>query len=262
MNEGFNEQQSTRKVTMKQQSFAIAPHQVIQITEEPKEKSRITNNCYVKAATVLGVIQIICGIIALVVLYNDNIFWTFTLFFFTGMLTISEAHSMNRWLMLASMILAINTAVSAAFLLVDTGISLGFSYSFGYDFGYNSKIGSYSDEYSNYGGNSDQSYSYTYLVDVLTVVMAWTMLIASTVSAFLTAFTHQRPTSSGQSKLSESGGLVHYNSSQLDLTNHQDLQDSHLHSTNPSNLQDLPAAKLSSDEPPTYQEVIGLGGTC
>jgi len=253
---------------MKQESVTIALHQVVQITEEPEEKARIKNNCYVKAATLLGVIQMVCGIVALVVLYNDNAFlfsngiWAFTLFFFTGVLTISEAHSMNRWLMLASMILAINTAVSAAFLLVDTGISLGFSYSFGYDFGYNSKIGSYSDEYSNYGGNSDQSYSYTYLVDVLTVVMAWTMLIASTVSAFLTAFTHQRPTSSGQSKLSESGGLVHYNSSQLDLTNHQDLQDSHLHSTNPSNLQDLPAAKLSSDEPPTYQEVIGLGGTC
>jgi len=256
---------------MKQQSFAIALHQVVQITEEPEEKARMKNNCYVKAATVLGVIQIICGIIALVVLYNDNAFsfskgiWTFTLFSFTGMLTISEAHSINRWLMAGSMVLAINSVVSAGFLLIYIGISHGFSYSFGYEFGFDSNIRSYTDEYSNYGGNSDnsnQSYDFRYMADVLKVVMAWTMLIASTASALLTAFTSLRPSSSGQSKLRESGGLVHYNSSHLDLTNHQDLHDSHMHSTNPTNLQDLPAAKLSSDDPPTYQEVIGLGGNC
>ena len=68
---------------MKQQRGVIACHQVIQITEEPKENSRIKNSCYAKTATAIGVIQVICGIIALVVLYNDTIFWTFTLFFFT-----------------------------------------------------------------------------------------------------------------------------------------------------------------------------------
>jgi len=246
---------------MKQQSFAIALHQVVQITEEPEEKAKMKNNCYVKAATVLGVIQIICGIIALVVLYNDNAFsfskgiWTFTLFSFTGMLTISEAHSINRWLMAGSMVLAINSVVSAGFLLIYIGISHGFSYSFGYEFGFDSNIRSYTDEYSNYGGNSDnsnQSYDFRYMADVLKVVMAWTMLIASTASALLTAFTSLRPSSSGQSKLRESGGLVHYNSSHLDLTDHQDLQDSHLDSTNPSSL----------PQPPTYQEVIGQGGNC
>ena len=256
---------------MKQQSFAIAPHQVVKITEEPNEKSSVKNSYYVKASTVLGVIQIICGIIALVVLYNDDAFsfskgiWTFTLFSFTGMLTISEAHSINRWLMAGSMVLAINSVVSAGFLLIYIGISHGFSYSFGYEFGFDSNIRSYTDEYSNYGGNSDnsnQSYDFRYMADVLKAVMAWTMLIASTASALLTAFTSLRPSSSGQSKLRESGGLVHYNSSHLDLTNHQDLHDSQMHSTNPTNLQDLPAAKLSSDDPPTYQEVIGLGGNC
>jgi len=256
---------------MKQQSFAIALHQVVQITEEPEEKARMKNNCYVKAATVLGVIQIICGIIALVVLYNDNAFsfskgiWTFTLFSFTGMLTISEAHSINRWLMAGSMVLAINSVVSAGFLLIYDGISHGFSYSVGYNFGYVINVGSYNDEYSNYGGNSDnndQSYNYTSTADVLKVVMAWMMLTVSTASALLTAFTHLCPT--GQSKLHESGRFVQYNSSQLDLTNHQDFLNSpsQLYSTNPTNLQDLPAAKLSSDDPPTYQEVAGLGGNC
>ena len=141
---------------MKQQSFAITPHQVVQITEEPDEKSTVKNSYYVKASTVLGVIQIICGIIALVVLYNDNAFsfgkgiWTFTLFSLTGMLTISEAHSMNRWLMVASMVLAINSVVSAGFLLIYAGISHGFSYTFGFNFAFDSNMGRYSDEYSNY----------------------------------------------------------------------------------------------------------------
>ena len=94
--------------------------------------------------------------------------------------------------------------------------------------------------------------------DVLKVVMAWTMLIASTVStvstayAVITALTHIRPT--GQSKLRESGRFVQYNSNQLDLTNHQDLQDSpiQLDSTN------ININSNQLEEPPTYLEVSGL----
>ena len=258
---------------MKQESVTIALHQVVQITEEPEEKARIKNNCYVKAATLLGVIQMVCGIVALVVLYNDNAFlfsngiWAFTLFFFTGVLTISEAHSMNRWLMVASMFLAINSAVSAAFLLINAGISQGFSYDY---------------ENSNYGGNSnnsDQSYNYRYMADVLKVVMAWTMLIASTVSTFITAsilitaFAHLRST--GQSKLRESGRFVQYNCSHLDLSNHQDLQNIpiQLLSPNLTNIQDFSASGdppppgdqnsvSEEDSPkttPNYLEVSGLG---
>ena len=117
------------------------------------------------------------------------------------------------------------------------------------------------------------------MADVLKVVMAWTMLIASTVStvstaySLITALTHISPI--GPSKLRESGKLVHYNSSQLDLTNHQDLHSIpiKLSSPNLTNLQDLPA----SEEPPppgnpnsvsqqdlqtttpTYLEVSGSG---
>merc|ERR1712203_125416 len=135
------------------------------------------------------------------------------------------------------MVMSINSATSAGFLLINAGISNGFSYSFGYDYDYNSSIGSYSDEYSNYGGISECSnQNYCYMADVLKVVMAWTMLMVSTASALLTLFTHLHL--SGQSKLRESGRLVQYNSSQLDLTNHQDLHISpiQLNSTNPTNL--------------------------
>jgi len=259
---------------MKKHSGASAQHQVIEIIEESKEE--IKNNCYVKAATVLGVVQIICGIVALVIwiLEQDNNtisfgngIWTFTLFFFSGVLTIRVVESRNRWLIAASMVMSINSAVSAGCLLIKAGISHGFSDSFGYDYGYNSSIGSFSDENSNYGGFSDysnQSYNYRYMADVVKVVMAWAMLMAGTASVLLTAFTHLCSTS-GQSKLRESGRLVHYNSSQLDLTNHHDLHISRIQlnsSANLANLQDLPAAQPSLDEPPTYQEVTGVRENC
>ena len=85
---------------MEQHSGSIAPHQVIQIIEESKEKARIQNSYNVKTSKVLGVIQIICGIIALAIFVTGLIvhdktlsfgkgIWTFSLFFFSGVLTIS-----------------------------------------------------------------------------------------------------------------------------------------------------------------------------
>merc|ERR1712088_1050842 len=181
--------------------------------------------------------------LAIWIIGNDNTFsfgkgiWTFTLFFFSGVLTIRVVESKNRWLIAASMVMSINSAVSAGCLLIKAGISHGC-------------IDSFSDENSNYGGFSDysnQSYNYRYMADVVKVVMAWTMPMAGTASVLLTAFTHLCSTS-GQSKLRESGRLVHYNSSQLDLTNHQDLHISRIQlnsSVNLENLQDFPAAKPS-----------------
>ena len=147
---------------MIQNSGPIVPHQVIQIIEESREKARIRNNYYVKAAKVLGVIQIICGIIALGIFVTGiNTFsfgkgiWTFTLYFFSGLLTISGAQSRNSWLITASMVMAINSATSAGFLLIKVGISHGF----GYDYGYNGNIaiGSNSEKYSSYGGYTSGS---------------------------------------------------------------------------------------------------------
>merc|ERR1712130_677654 len=258
-----------KKVIMVQSSGPIVPHQVIQIIEESREKAWIKDNYYEKAAKVLGVIQIICGIIALAIFITGiNTFsfgkgiWTFTLFFFSGLLTISVAQSKNSWLITASMVMAINSATSAGFLLINVGISHGF----GYDYGYNGNIaiGSNSEKYSSYGGISDYSnQNYQYMADVMIVVMAWTMLMVSTASVLLTCFTHQCPPSSVKSKLRESGRLVQYNSSQQDLTNHQDLHTSPIqpNSTNPTNLEDLPD-QPSLDGPPTYQEVTGLRVNC
>ena len=93
---------------MKQQSDAIAAHQVIQMIEEPKKEAKMKNNCYDKAATLLGVIQIICGFIALGVFINgivfhNSSFFSFDksilisiLFFVSGMLVLGKAYSGNK----------------------------------------------------------------------------------------------------------------------------------------------------------------------
>ena len=169
---------------MKKHSGASAQHQVIEIIEESKEE--IKNNCYVKAATVLGVVQIICGIVALVIwiLEQDNNtisfgngIWTFTLFFFSGVLTIRVVESRNRWVIAASMmVIWINSVVSADFLLIKAGISHGFSDSFGYKYGYNSSIGNFSDENDNCGGisnYSNQRYNKRYVADVVKIFIIY-----------------------------------------------------------------------------------------
>ena len=194
---------------MKKHTGAIAVDQVIKKIDESKKKAtRIENNCQVKAATMLGAVQIICGIVALAIwiIGNDNTFsfgngiWTFTLFFVSGMLTIRVMESRNRWLIAASIVMSINSAVSAGFLLINPGISSG--------------------EFD----------------DVVKVVLAGQMLIASVASVLLTAFDHLRPSSTststsvstsvststsaytstsiststlGQPKLHESGSLAH-----------------------------------------------------
>merc|ERR1719264_514014 len=81
--------------------------------------------------------------LAIWIIGNDNTFsfgkgiWTFTLFVVSGVLTIRVVESRNRWLITASIVMSINSAVSAGCLLIKAG------------------IGSYSDIY--YGGISDYS---------------------------------------------------------------------------------------------------------
>jgi len=171
--------------------------------EKPKKEAKIKNHA--KAITVFGVIQIVCGIIALAI-------------FITRIYTGDYS------------------------FIVDY-VSYRFSYSSGYG---------NSSHSSNKGDNQNYRIQYRnkFVADVLIVMFAWTMLISGTAYIVFACVFHIRP--SMQSKLRESGRLIHYNSSQLDLTNHQDLQNSpiQLDSTN-ININQL-------EEPPTYQEVSGL----
>ena len=52
-------------------------HSVIQMSEGPKNEAKINKSCYVKAATVLGYILMICGFISMALYFTRH----FTKFF-------------------------------------------------------------------------------------------------------------------------------------------------------------------------------------
>merc|ERR1712226_564888 len=127
----------TRKLTMEQPSDPSAPHQVIYIVQAAKEKVNIKDAYNVKAATVLGIIHIIFGLISLGFeisnLVVDNLsvatgIWTSVFFFISGGLAIGGARSGNKCLVVATLVMAIISAVSAGILLILSAILLVSSY--------------------------------------------------------------------------------------------------------------------------------------
>merc|ERR1712038_1370309 len=123
-----------RKLTMEQPSDPSAAHQVIYIVQAAKEKVNIKDAYNVKAATVLGIIHIIFGLISLgieitnlVVDGNGNVatgIWTSVFFFISGGLAIGGARSGNKCLVVATLVMAIISAVSAGILLIISTIHL------------------------------------------------------------------------------------------------------------------------------------------
>merc|ERR1712110_877436 len=127
----------TRKLTMEQPSDPSAPHQVIYIVRAAKEKVNIKDAYNVKVATVLGIIHIIFGLISLGIeitnLVVDNLsvatgIWTSVLFFISGGLAIGGAQNGNKCLVVATLVMAIISAVSAGILLILSTILLVSSY--------------------------------------------------------------------------------------------------------------------------------------
>jgi len=165
---------------MDQQSgtnIPAAPHQVIYIIQAPKEKVDIKDAYNIKAATALGVIHIICGLIALgadiAVMVDGHMsfasgIWTSVFFFISGGLAIGGARSGNKCLVVATMVMAIISAVSAGILLIMSSISL-------------SVFNRYSYRYRDYYGLSHVS-------DGLLIAMGATMLIVAIASASLTCY--------------------------------------------------------------------------
>merc|ERR1712226_957774 len=186
------EKLKTRKLTMEQPSDPSAPHQVIYIVQAAKEKVNINDAYNVKAATVLGIIHIIFGLISLGIeitnLVVDNLsvatgIWTSVFFFLCGGLAIGGARSGNKCLVVATMVMAIISAVSAGILLIMSALALEF---FGNRYYYR-QIG---------------PYSYALLI-----AMGATMLIVAIASASLTC----TPLCCRSTKQ----GVVHYKPTQV-----------------------------------------------
>jgi len=220
-----------------------APHQVIYIIQAPKEKVNIKDAYNIKAATALGIIHIICGFIALGsdiggIVDGHNAFgtgiWTSVFFFISGGLAIGGARSGNKCLVVATMVMAIISAISAGILLIMSAIYLNF-------FGY----GSYYRRY----GVSPVSYG-------LLIAMGATMLIVAIASASLTCY----PLCCRSTKQ----GAVHYQPNQVPAS--VLINADQIAALNLPAVQDLQAppptsAKLISEsaEPPAYQDVAGVG---
>merc|ERR1712113_196021 len=218
-----------------QPSDPSAPHQVIYIVQAAKEKVNIKDAYNVKAATVLGIIHIIFGLIALGsdiagMVDGHNAFatgiWTSVFFFTSGGLAIGGARSGNKCLVVATMVMAIISAVSAGILLIISSIHLVTSYRYSMAF----------------------RYSMAPLTFGLLIVTGATMLIIAIASASLTC----KPLCCGSS----SQGTVHYNPNlvnQVATLNITTLQDPQAHPS--TSVQLLP----SSSAPPAYQDVAGVG---
>jgi len=233
---------------MDQQSgtnIPAAPHQVIYIIQAPKEKVDIKDAYNIKAATALGVIHIICGLIALGsdiagMVDGHNAFatgiWTSVFFFISGGLAIGGARSGNKCLVVATMVMAIISAVSAGILLIMSSISL-------------SVFNRYSYRYRDYYGLSHVS-------DGLLIAMGATMLIVAIASASLTCY----PLCCRSTKQ----GAVHYRPNQVPAS--MLVNADQISALNLPTVQDLQAppstsVKLLSEsaEPPAYQDVAGVG---
>ena len=122
-----------------QQSVPNPPHQVIHIVEAPNEKANIKDAYNAKAATVLGVLHIICGVISLGAesAFLDSDYskaidmrigtgiWTAVFFFISGALSIGGAQSGKKGLVVATMVMSIISAVLSGILLILSSIYLG-----------------------------------------------------------------------------------------------------------------------------------------
>ena len=169
-----------------------SPHQqvVVQAPTNSRDDNAAIKEAYsVKAATVLGVVHIICGIIAFSCEIDVLVWpsrgppgtlgtgiWTSMFFFISGGLAIGGAQSGKKCLVTATMVMAIISAVCAGVLLIMSAIFLsvtgGRAYSYSYStYHYGSQ--------NYYIINKVPSYS-------LLIAMGATMLIVAIISAALT----------------------------------------------------------------------------
>ena len=178
---------------MEQQREPKGLQQVIYIIKEEKENIKDAYN--VKAAKALGIIHIICGLISFVAEitgFVDGFFvgtggWASVFFNISGVLAIAGARSGKKCLVVATMVMAIISAICGGILLIMSAIFLSISYSY-----------------------SDRE-SYNYMVPVvfgLLILMGATMLVVAITSASLTCF----PLCCRPTKLQ---GYVHYNPNQV-----------------------------------------------
>merc|ERR1712059_156859 len=109
----------------------------IVIQQKQSSKRSMSNTYKTSAAKVLGVIHLLCGVVALGTgigiifipysgfVYMDTGIWTSVFFFVTGGLSISSAISANSCLVIGTLVMSIFSAICGGILLITSSISLG-----------------------------------------------------------------------------------------------------------------------------------------
>jgi len=229
---------------------------VIYLIQTPK-KVDIRDVYNAKAVTVLGVVHIICGLIALaseiIVLVSGNVsfaagIWTSVFFFTAGGLAIGGARTGNKCLVIATLVMAIFSAVFAGALIILTAIE--------------------SSLFQYYGNGCCHWYLHEYVIAsyVLLITMRTTLLATAITLASLTCLPlccrsaeqdmvqldtkaikeHQQPNEANVTS-------VVVNMEQWAALNVPTIEDLQERSTPPSRI------VSDSSEPPSFLDVAGLG---
>jgi len=198
-----------------------AQPQVIYIMQAPKGET-LKDSYASRAATVLGVIHILCGISALLadilgIVFTEVIpistgIWASVFFCISGGLAIGGARSGNKCLIVATMVMSIISAVSAGILIIMSGVLMGAHVNFRCEY-YDRGCGAY-------------------IPLAIQVVAGLVMLIVGITSSALTC----KATCCGKEV---SQGRVHYTSDQTHIQ--------------------MPNLPTALEEPPTYHSVAGEG---
>jgi hypothetical protein len=198
-----------------------AQPQVIYIVQPAVQKRSLKEDYATKAATVLGSLHLLCGLITLAasivgILHGNispTVIWVSIFFFVSGGLTIGGGCSGSRCLVVATLVMSIISAVSAGILIILASI-LMHAYSWRTRGHWNSDVGT--------------------AMYALEIVMGLTMLVVGITTAALTC----RPLCCRQA----GGGAVHYTPGATSL---------------PASL---PAGLvLEQEDPPSYSDVADSG---
>ena len=112
------------------------------LVEKSSNKKSIKDTYHSKAARIIGIFHIVCGVVAFGTaigliehqkrrfgfgLFGTGI-WSSIFFFISGGLSIGSANNSNSCLVISTMVMSIFSAISAGILVIFSGLGLGLDY--------------------------------------------------------------------------------------------------------------------------------------
>merc|ERR1712198_665879 len=158
---------SSRHLVLKMPEEVVQP--VYIVIEKTSEKSSLHELYKTKAAIKIGIVHILCGLLAFI--GNIGLFftarrfhfgffctgiWTSVFFFISGGLSICSGKKPNSCLVISTMVMSIFSSISAGVLIIFSSLGINFDY---FDY-YNNDY--YNDYYNNDSYSNDYYYNNDY----------------------------------------------------------------------------------------------------